>query len=130
MILSEKEKAQIIIDVVCKAMHITVREMMQKRREREYKDPRHWAMYFVRKETRLSLIQIGHIFGGRHHSTVISACNQIENLINFNGEKQTRADLEIDIFKRFAEVVPESWAASMASPLSNYLRPEEVAEYL
>jgi chromosomal replication initiator protein len=43
--------------------------------------PRMLAMYFARKNTKLSLSEIGQAFGGRDHSTVIHANNKIIDLI-------------------------------------------------
>ena len=36
------------------------------------------AMYLLREMTDLSLPEIGKVFGGRHHTTVLHACNKIE----------------------------------------------------
>jgi chromosomal replication initiator protein len=41
--------------------------------------PRQIAMYLSRDMTDLSLPEIGQFFGGRDHSTVIHACEKIEN---------------------------------------------------
>jgi len=43
--------------------------------------PRMLAMYFARKNTKLSLSEIGQSFGGQDHSTVIHANNKIIDLI-------------------------------------------------
>ena len=37
------------------------------------------AMWLARKHTRIALAEIGRFFGGRTHSTVISAQKQVEN---------------------------------------------------
>ena len=39
--------------------------------------PRQIAMYLMRHLTDLSLVEIGRVFGGRDHSTVIHACKQV-----------------------------------------------------
>jgi len=39
--------------------------------------PRQVAMYLMRHLTDLSLVEIGRVFGGRDHSTVIHACKQV-----------------------------------------------------
>ena len=38
-------------------------------------------MYIMRKKTSLSLPEIGQLFGGRDHSTVIYSINKIESLL-------------------------------------------------
>jgi chromosomal replication initiator protein len=38
-------------------------------------------MYLMRHLTELSLVEIGRVFGGRDHSTVIHACRQVADRI-------------------------------------------------
>lgn len=46
------------------------------------------AMYFLRREVGLSLPQIGYMFGGRDHSTVIHSVNKMENIVKVDVEKR------------------------------------------
>jgi chromosomal replication initiator protein len=41
-------------------------------------------MYLIRKETSTSLLEIGQLFGGRDHSTVLHSCEKIDHSINVN----------------------------------------------
>ena len=43
--------------------------------------PRQIAMFLCRKHTRCSLPQIGELFGGKHHSTVLKNISKIEQLL-------------------------------------------------
>jgi chromosomal replication initiator protein len=43
--------------------------------------PRQVAMYLMRNLTEMSLTEIGRVFGGRDHSTVIHACRQVAERI-------------------------------------------------
>src|SRR3546814_12506043 len=54
--------------------------MRSKRRARAVVRPRQIAMYLAKKMTPRSLTEIGRIFGGRDHSTVIHAVRTIEAL--------------------------------------------------
>lgn len=45
---------------------------------REYARPRQIAMCLATRLTDHSLTRIGHFFGGRDHSTVLFACDQVE----------------------------------------------------
>lgn len=66
-------------------------EMRSKRRARAVARPRQVAMYLAKKMTPRSLPEIGRIFGGRDHSTVIHAVRTIEQL------RQTNPEIDSDI---------------------------------
>jgi chromosomal replication initiator protein len=66
-------------------------EMRSKRRARAVARPRQVAMYLAKKMTPRSLPEIGRIFGGRDHSTVIHAVKTIEGL------RQSNPDMDADI---------------------------------
>tara|TARA_R110000782_G_scaffold117364_3_gene207669 strand:- start:94607 stop:96058 length:1452 start_codon:yes stop_codon:yes gene_type:complete len=61
-------------------------EMRSKRRARAVARPRQVAMYLAKKMTPRSLPEIGRIFGGRDHSTVIHAVRTVEGLRQSNPE--------------------------------------------
>ncbi|HLX56624.1 MAG TPA: helix-turn-helix domain-containing protein, partial [Ktedonobacteraceae bacterium] len=42
------------------------------------------AMYLMRQETQASLLEIGQMFGGRDHSTVLHAYEKIDRELNIN----------------------------------------------
>lgn len=46
-------------------------------RQRWIANKRHVAMYLARELTDISTVQIGSIFGGRDHSTVLHACKRV-----------------------------------------------------
>ncbi len=54
---------------------------MGRERTREVALPRQIAMYLMREEGGVSLPQIGEIVGGRDHTTVIYACDKVNNLM-------------------------------------------------
>lgn len=64
--------------VVAEHFKIRVDDLKSKKRTREIAFPRQIAMYLTRKILDLSFPQIGSIFGGRDHTTVMHACNKIE----------------------------------------------------
>ncbi|MBO9576532.1 MAG: chromosomal replication initiator protein DnaA [Sphingobium sp.] len=67
------------IQKVCAAHYrIDASEMRSQRRARAVARPRQVAMYLAKKLTPRSLPEIGRIFGGRDHSTVIHAVKTIE----------------------------------------------------
>lgn len=59
---------------------IKVAEMYSKKRSRNVARPRQVAMTLTRELTDRSFPEIGEAFGGRHHTTVIHACEEIGKL--------------------------------------------------
>ncbi|MDO7834428.1 chromosomal replication initiator protein DnaA [Sphingobium sp. HBC34] len=86
---------RITVDEIQKAcaahFKIDPSEMRSKRRARAVARPRQVAMYLAKKMTPRSLPEIGRIFGGRDHSTVIHAVRTIEAL------RETNPDMDADV---------------------------------
>ena len=59
---------------------IKVAEMYSKKRARNVARPRQIAMALTRELTNHSFPEIGEAFGSRHHTTVMHACDEIEQL--------------------------------------------------
>ena len=59
---------------------IKVAEMYSKKRSRNFARPRQIAMALARELTNHSFPEIGEAFGSRHHTTVMHACEEIEQL--------------------------------------------------
>ena len=59
---------------------IKVSEMHSKKRSRNFARPRQVAMSLARELTNHSFPEIGEAFGSRHHTTVMHACEEIEQL--------------------------------------------------
>ncbi|MCR4427001.1 MAG: chromosomal replication initiator protein DnaA, partial [Firmicutes bacterium] len=81
MIPSSRPKqisVEFIQRVVADYFSIEVSEMRAKSRVRSVSFPRQLAMYLTRELTELSLPKIGEEFGGRDHTTVIHACEKIQ----------------------------------------------------
>ena len=57
-----------------------------KRRTRTIALPRQVAMYLTRQLTDLSLVEIGQLFGGRDHTTVLYACDKVGAMIGTDSE--------------------------------------------
>lgn len=63
---------------------ISITDIESSKRARNYAFPRQIAMYLCREMTDLSLPRIGEYFGNRDHTTVLYACNKIEEEKNIN----------------------------------------------
>jgi len=59
---------------------IKVAEMYSKKRSRNFARPRQIAMMLARELTNHSFPEIGEAFGSRHHTTVMHACDEMEQL--------------------------------------------------
>jgi len=70
--LTDIEKA------VCEVFGLEPKSLQSGRRGKEVSHPRMLAMWLARKHTRAALAEIGHYFGRRSHSTVISAQKKID----------------------------------------------------
>ena len=76
--------SQQIAEAVAEYYHISLEAMCGKQRDKHIVTPRQIAMYLMRQETQASLLEIGQIFGGRDHSTVLHAYEKIERDVNLN----------------------------------------------
>lgn len=65
---------------VAQYFNIRVMDLCSKSRQQSITRPRQIAMYLVRELTSRSFPEIGAAFGGRNHTTVISACKRIQTL--------------------------------------------------
>jgi len=84
--IATDRKINITIDdiskAVCHYLNIAENKIREKTRKKEIVLARQLAMYFSKDLTKSSLKTIGLHFGGRDHSTVIHACNSIEQMRN------------------------------------------------
>ena len=91
-ILREEAKKTVTIGQIQKkvAEHFDVRlaDMTSKQRTANIAFPRQVAMYLARRHTKASLHQIGEIFGGRDHGTVLHACKTVS--VRMKKEEQIR----------------------------------------
>ncbi len=68
--------------LVCEYFEVPVEMVKSKTRKREIVQARQISMYLAKSHTKTSLKSIGAFFGGRDHSTVIYACQTVEDLID------------------------------------------------
>ena len=73
-----------IVQAVAEYYQISLDAMCGKQRDKHIVMPRQIAMYLLRQETEASLLEIGQLFGGRDHSTVLHACEKIDREVNIN----------------------------------------------
>ena len=67
--------------LVCEYFEVPIEMVKSKTRKREIVQARQISMYLAKLHTKTSLKSIGAFFGGRDHSTVIYACQTVDDLI-------------------------------------------------
>ena len=74
--------------IVCEYFKIDIEDLKGKKRSKDVNYPRQIAIYLCRKMTSESFPKMGTYFGGRDHSTIISAYQRIENDLKTNPQLQ------------------------------------------
>ena len=70
--------SELIMQTVSDYYGLSMDDMTGPTRKREITVPRQIAMYLTREMTGMSLPQIGTVFGGRDHTTVLHSCKTVE----------------------------------------------------
>ncbi|QDT38942.1 chromosomal replication initiator protein DnaA [Stratiformator vulcanicus] len=95
---------------VCDVFNVGTEELRSNRRTRSISRPRMLAMYLARKHTEAAYAEIGQHFGGRNHSTVISAEKKVGDwLTDGTSIRMSEGNLS------FAEVIESIEARLQAS---------------
>ena len=77
----ENHTPERILAAVSERFGVRPESLVGQRRTQTIAVPRQVAMYLMRHLTEMSLVEIGRVFGGRDHSTVIHACRQVAQRI-------------------------------------------------
>lgn len=95
-IISPDSKRQItpklIVEVVAEHFNITPEDILSKRRNSEYVQPRQICMYLCRHLTEESLQSIGKSLGKKDHTTVIHGIDKITDELKTNEELKNRIE--------------------------------------
>ncbi len=81
-------RASDIQHAVCELFGVQKEELVSPRRTRDLAQPRMLAMYLTRQWTQAAYHEIGKQFGGRNHSTVISAERKMKEMLKRDGQIQ------------------------------------------
>jgi len=89
-LLEKEQKKSVSVDIIQKKVaerfDIRISDLTSKKRPAHIAFPRQIAMYLSRELTQVSLTEIGDLFGGRDHGTVIHACKTIKDRMDQDSE--------------------------------------------
>jgi len=89
-------KVRRIIRAVAQAYGASLVDILSRRRTAAIVRPRQVAMYLAKRLTFRSLPEIGHMLGGRDHTTVLHAVRKIEALVTIDAELKSKIDGILD----------------------------------
>jgi chromosomal replication initiator protein len=85
---------------VAEAWGVRPEALASKRRTKDLTVPRQVAMYLIRELLDVALVQIGEVFGGRDHSTVIHSIRKVEGQMESDYEFRDRVEALRDELRR------------------------------
>jgi chromosomal replication initiator protein len=85
---------------VAEEFGVSLQELKTKRRNKQVVFPRQIAMYLSRELTDLSLPEVGELFGGKDHTTVLHSYKKIKEDIYNNPELKERVEKVIQVIKQ------------------------------
>lgn len=79
--LKETIQPEQVVQVVASEFNIKTEQIISRNRSYDVTLPRHVAMFLLREDANISLLQIGQKIGGRDHTTVMHACERVADLM-------------------------------------------------
>jgi chromosomal replication initiator protein len=77
---------------VAEAWNVTPEALQSKKRTKDLTVPRQIAMYLIKEMFSLPLVEIGKLFGGRDHSTVIHSIDKVEDDLARDAELRRKVE--------------------------------------
>mgnify|MGYP005772428275 FL=1 len=77
-----------IINIVCDYFNISYQDIIGKKKNKEIVEPRMLAIYLISELLNLPLVNIGKIFGGRDHTTIMHSRDKITAEVKSNKKIQ------------------------------------------
>lgn len=83
---------EMIINTVCDYFNVSYKDIVGKKKTKEIVEPRMYAIYLIYDLLGLPLDNIGEIFGGRDHTTIMHSRNKITEELKSNKKTKTIID--------------------------------------
>ncbi|MGP1511104.1 MAG: chromosomal replication initiator protein DnaA [Treponema sp.] len=87
--------------VIADNYQISVQELRNKSRAQKYVIPRHIALYISKELTEYTFTELGNEFGGKDHSTVMHACDNIKDKIKTDSSFAQKVNALIKEIKEY-----------------------------
>lgn len=104
-VMDSSSNESISIDVIQKVIadnyQISVADLKGKKRDKKFVIPRQIAIYVARELTEMAYTDIGNEFGGKDHSTIMSAYNKIAEQIKIDSSLESKIQLYIREIKEY-----------------------------
>lgn len=98
---TESISIDVIQKVIADNYQISVSDLKGKKRDKKFVIPRQIAIYIARELTEMAYTDIGNEFGGKDHSTIMSAYNKIAEQIKIDSSLESKIQLYIREIKEY-----------------------------
>jgi chromosomal replication initiator protein len=105
-IFADRRQSNISIEIIqrvtAEEFHLFPNDLKGKKRTQSIVYPRQLAMYIVRELTEYTTTEIGQAFGGRDHTTVMHACQKMEDRIRSDPSMESTIQSLIRAIKEYS----------------------------
>ncbi len=104
-IISSNSTENISLDTIQKVIadnyQISVADLKSKKRDKKYVVPRQIAIYIARELTEIAYTELGNEFGGKDHSTIMTAYKKVAEQIKIDSSLESKIQLYIREIKEY-----------------------------
>lgn len=92
---------ELIQKVIAEEYQISVSDLKSKKRDQKYVIPRQIAIYITRELTEITYTEIGNEFGGKDHSTIMTAYKKIADQIKLDSSLDSKIQILMREIKQY-----------------------------
>lgn len=98
---TENISLELIQKVIAEEYQISVSDLKSKKRDQKYVIPRQIAIYITRELTEITYTEIGNEFGGKDHSTIMTAYKKIADQIKLDSSLDSKIQILMREIKQY-----------------------------